>query len=124
MISWTRAGHWLEVVDILAPGVAEDWIPTTARVGKRAYALRIRGDSMEPTIPENAIVIVDPDTEALPGKIVIVRQNSNTEATIKRLVQDGGRYYLKPDNHRYPILEMEQDAEICGVVRQVTLDLE
>lgn len=97
-------------------------MPTTADVGDRAFALRIKGDSMEPLIPDGYIIVVDPDARAEHGSIVVVRQNSN-EATCKRLIYDGGVPYLKPENTRYPIMEMAQDAVVCGVVRQVILDL-
>lgn len=124
LISWTSAGHWCELVDHLPPGDAEDWIATTAKVGPHAFALRIRGDSMEPTIPDGALVIVDPDTPAEHNRIVIVRQNGNTECTCKRLVTDGGRAYLRPDNPRYPIINMATDAVVCGVVRQVVINMD
>lgn len=124
LISSTTAGQWSEVVDNLQPGDAEDWIVTTARVGPHAYALRIQGDSMEPIIPDGAIVVVDPDASADHNRVVIVRQNGHSEATCKRLIYDGGKPYLRPDNPRYPIIEMAPDAVICGVVRQVVVDLD
>lgn len=123
LISWTTAGHWGELIDNFQPGDADEWVLSTAAVGEHAFALRIVGDSMEPTIPNGATVIVDPDTEALNNRVVIVRQNGDTEATCKRLVCDGGTAYLKPDNSRYPVLQMRSDAVICGVVRQVLIDL-
>ena len=123
LISWTTAGHWSEIVDNFQPGDAEDWIATTAKVGPRAYALRIRGDSMEPVIPDGSVVIVDPDIAPDHRKIVIVRQN-NDEATCKRLVYEGGKPYLKPENPRYPVIEMTDDAVICGVVKQIVIDVE
>jgi len=124
LISWTTAGNWAEVVDNFAPGDAEDWIVTTARVGPHAFALRIRGDSMTPLIPDGAIVIVDPDTDAKHRSIVIVRQNHDTEATCKRLIYDAAQPYLQPENPRYPVMQMSPDAKIVGVVRQVITDLE
>ena len=119
LISWTTAGHWADIVDNFQPGDAEDWIPVTISVGPRAYALRIRGDSMEPVIPDGAIVIVDPDAEPHHRSVVIVRQKQDTEATCKRLMQEGSRWYLQPDNPRYQAMELAPDAVICGVVRQV-----
>jgi len=116
LISWTTAGKWAEIVDNLQPGDAEDWIPTTASVGSKAFALRVCGDSMEPTIPDGATIIVDPDRSPKHGDIVVVRQNDDTEATCKRLVYDGGRPYLRPDNPRYPLMEMAPDAVVVGVV--------
>ena len=124
LISWTTAGNWGEVVDNFTPGDAEDWIVTTANVGPHAFALRIRGDSMAPTIADGALVVVDPDTQYRHRSVVIVRQNHDSEATCKRLIQEGSRWHLAPDNQRYPIMEMSPDAKIVGVVRQVVVDLE
>ncbi len=124
LISWTTAGDWGEVVDRFIPNDAEDWVVTTAKVDDKAFALHIHGDSMEPAIPNGSIIIVDPNRDPKNNSIVVVRQNHNTEATCKRLVIDGGRKYLQPDNQRYPIMEMLTDAVIVGVVRQVIRDLE
>lgn len=124
LISWTTAGHWADVCDTYQPGDGERMVETTARVSREAFALRVVGDSMEPTIPDGSVLIVDPNAEPLPNRIVIVRQNHDTEATCKRLVRDGGKLYLKPDNPRYPILELRDDAVICGVVRQYMRDLD
>jgi SOS-response transcriptional repressor LexA len=124
LVSWITAGNWGEVVDNFQPGDADDWIATTANVGPHAFALRIRGESMVPTIPDGAIVVVDPDAQPRHRSVVIVRQNHDSEATCKRLIQEGSRWFLQPDNPRYPVLEMSPDAKIVGVVRQVVVDLE
>lgn len=111
-------------MDNFAPGDAEDWVITTSKVGPHAFALRIIGDSMAPTIQDGALVIVDPDAQYRHRSVVIVRQNGDSEATCKRLVQEGSRWFLHPDNERYPIMEMSPDAKVVGVVRQVVMDLE
>jgi SOS-response transcriptional repressor LexA len=97
------------------------------RVGPHAYALRVVGDSMtnphgSPSFPEGTVIILDPEREAAPGKYVVVRQKGDSEVTFKQLVRDGGRFYLKPLNPRYPILEMNEDAVICGVLVQAVMD--
>lgn len=123
LISWVQAGQWCEISDQFPPGDAESWRETTARVSQSAFALRIVGDSMEPAIPRGSVVIVDPAIEATNGRVVVVRQHGDSEATIKRLVIEGGVRYLKPDNPRYPIMEMRMDAVICGVAIKVEQDL-
>lgn len=123
LISWVQAGQWCEISDQFQPGDAESWRETTAKVSSGAFALRIIGDSMEPAIPRGAVVIVDPAIEATNGRVVVVRQNGDSEATIKRLVIEGGVRFLKPDNPRYPIMEMRTDAVICGVAIKVEQDL-
>lgn len=123
MISFAQAGHLADVADPFLPGVADRWVNHTSKVGSKAYALRIRGDSMEPGIIDGSIIIVDPDRRPENGQIVVVRQNHDTEATVKRLVMDGSKRYLRPDNPRYPILEASEDAVYCGVAVQVMRDL-
>jgi SOS-response transcriptional repressor LexA len=122
LISLVAAGTWRESVDNLVPGTAEEWVTTTVAVKQHTYALRVEGDSMEPRFPHGAILIVEPEEEARNGSFVIVRQNGS-EATFKQLVYDGGQAYLKPLNPRYPIMQMRPDAVICGVVKQMVMDV-
>ncbi len=121
LISWVQAGHWNDVIDNLHPGEGER-ISTTYRVRKHTYALRVRGDSMEPKFPDGAILIVEPDENPEPGAYVIVRHNGG-EATFKQLMLDGNTRYLKPLNPRYPIMEIRPDAVFCGVVKRMEMDV-
>lgn len=124
LVSWVTAGQWAEVVDNFHPGDADEWVDTTKRVGEGAFALRVRGDSMEPKCPDGAVIIVDPGQEPENGSLVVVRLEKDKEATFKKLVIDGGRRYLEPLNTRYPVLEITGPATVCGVVRQVLIDLD
>lgn len=121
LISWVQAGQWQEVIDNLHPGQGER-IETVYRVRERSYALRVRGDSMEPKFPDGAILIVEPDENPQPGQFIIVRQNGD-EAVFKQLIQDGDKLYLKPLNPRYPILELNPNSVFCGVVKRVEMDV-
>lgn len=123
IISSTSAGNWSEIMDDYQPGSASDWLTPGVSVGPHAFALRIRGDSMAPTINDNAIVVVDPDAEPAHNRIVIARTNGHTESTCKRLVYDGATAYLRPDNERYPVIPVTDDTEIIGVVREVRMEL-
>jgi SOS-response transcriptional repressor LexA len=92
-------------------------------VGKNAFALRVRGDSMEPKFQDGCIIIVDPDKESYNGAFVVVRESDTDEATFKQLQIDGSRRYLKPVNPRYPIMEMRSETLICGVVVKMEMDV-
>lgn len=118
LISWVQAGNWREVLESDGSAVQ---IPTTYKKQRHTYALRVDGDSMEPTFPRGCIIIVEPDAEPVPGNYVIVRQNGN-ESTFKQLIQDGGVYMLKPLNSRYPIMQINQGAVFCGVVKQMMME--
>ena len=129
LVSWVRAGQWNEVVDVYPPGEGEKPVYTTRKVGPRAYALRVVGDSMEnpngrPTYPQGSIIIVDPDREPMHGNAVIVRLEDSKEATFKQLIVEGGVRYLKPLNPRYPIMKVGAHATFCGVVVQTVIDEE
>ena len=123
LISSVTAGQWGEISDNFEPNQAESWITTTAKVSDKAFALKIQGDSMEPLIHDGDTIIVDPNRQATHKSIVVVRQNGNTEATCKRLIIEGDNYYLQPENTRYPIMQMEKDAVICGVATDLSKSL-
>ncbi|MFQ5509521.1 MAG: S24 family peptidase [Leptospirillia bacterium] len=123
-ISWVTAGHWADVVDSFQPGDADDWVETTKRVGRTVFALRVKGDSMEPRVPDGAVIIVDPETEAVNGSLVVARLDDAQEATFKKLLIEGNKRFLVPLNPRYPVIEITGPATVCGVVRQVLIDLD
>jgi len=123
LISSVTAGNWGEIVDNFAPGDAESWITTDAKTSGKAFALKIQGDSMEPRIQDGDIIIVDPQQAPIHKSIVVVRQNGDTEATCKQLIIEGGNYYLQPINKRYPIMQMQADAIICGVAISLSTSL-
>lgn len=116
LINYVQAGHAKEVVDHLQPGEAERWIPSPVPVRRYTYALRVRGDSMEPAYREGMILIVEPEAQAELGNLVIAK-NGDGEAIFKKWVRDGGRDYLKSLNPAYPLIPMDEDYEIIGVVK-------
>lgn len=121
LISWVQAGNWEVAFDLLSPGEGER-IETTWKAKAHTYALRVRGDSMEPLFPNGCIIIVEPEECPSPGDFVIVRQNGD-EATFKQYIEDGSSKFLKPLNDRYPIMEMRKDAVFCGVIKRMEMDI-
>lgn len=126
VISWVRAGEWCSVIDPYPVGVGSETINTTANVGPRTFALRVRGDSMtnpggSPSFPDGTVIICDPDSQAENGSFVVVRLESSEEATFKQLVIDGGKRFLKPLNPRYPLIEISEETTLCGVVKEARM---
>lgn len=121
IISYVQAGNWCELVDAYPVGTGEDTIEIDAKWSPNTFVLRVRGDSMHPTLTEGALIVVDPQVEWMHNRIVVVRQNGDTEVTVKRLIKDGDTYYLKPDNTNYPIMRLEKDAHVCGVVVELMM---
>jgi SOS-response transcriptional repressor LexA len=116
LISWVQAGQWACAEDPYPVGAAERIVRTFEQVGMNSFALRVQGDSMEPTFPAGCIIIVDPSRQPRNGSYVVVRIEDSSEATFKQYVIDGPSQYLKPLNPRYPIMQVNSDATICGVV--------
>lgn len=116
LVSWVQAGDEREAIDLLPPGQADEWVETTVQVRAHTYALRVEGDSMLPLFPPGTLLVVEPELDAQPGDYVIAK-NGAGEVSFKQLVRDGGDWYLKPLNERYPIKPLGA-AKIIGVVRE------
>lgn len=118
LISWVQAGRWCEIMDNFSPGDAEEWIPCPVSCGAQTFVLRVVGVSMEPKFREGELVFVDPSRQAENGSFVVVRLDDRQEATFKQYIQEGGRQYLKALNPAWPdpIIEVTEQATICGVV--------
>ncbi|MFH7097089.1 LexA family protein, partial [Klebsiella pneumoniae] len=84
------------------------------------FWLRVQGDSMtSPTglsIPEGMDILVDTGREPKNGSLVIAKLDDANEATFKKLVIDGGQKYLKPLNPQYPLMQVNGNCRIVGVV--------
>lgn len=117
LISSVPAGDFREAIDNLHPGDCERMIDVSVPVGRHTFALRVDGDSMEPEFKHGDIVIVEPDMQAEHGDFVIAKNGG--DATFKQLWKEGGDWYLKPLNDRYPIKALG-DSQIIGVVREKT----
>lgn len=50
------------------------------------------------SIPEGAVIVVDPELPYSSGSLVVARLDDSKEATFKQLVIDGEQKYLKPLN--------------------------
>lgn len=114
LISSVQAGEMTDATDLYAPGYAEEFIATTAPIHRHTYALRIKGDSMEPLIPEGYVVIVEPEADPREGDVVVAK-NGDHEANVKLLVKVSGDWWLKPANRDYKPKPLG-DAKIIGVV--------
>ncbi|WP_150284129.1 LexA family transcriptional regulator [Rummeliibacillus sp. TYF-LIM-RU47] len=95
-------GYTYEVADTLPSGTV--------------FALKAKGDSMEPTIPDGATVLIRQQSEVECGEIAAVRVNDDSEATLKRIKRQGETVFLMPDNPKHtPIIITEKNpATIIG----------
>ena len=81
---------------------------------RKAAAIQVKGDSMEPSFHDGDIVVCEATGWAGDGIYVI---RSKESLFIKRVMQDGKGYRVMSDNPRYPPYSMKEETEIIGRVR-------
>lgn len=121
VISYVQAGLMVEVVDPFSLGGGFEIIEVSMPCSERTFALRIRGNSMEPRFYEGDLAIIDPELNPKPGQFVVAK-NTSEEATFKKyrprgLDERGNEVFeLVPLNDDYPTLHSERDhLHIIGV---------
>ena len=78
------------------------------------FALKIKGDSMDPTLMDRDTVLVRWQETANHGDIVVARFEEE-ESTVKRLKLRPGGALLVPDNTKYPPFALGE-GKIAGKV--------
>lgn len=98
------------------------YMPKDRLPSGKLFYLRAKGDSMVPTIPNGALVLVREQPEVESGAIAAVLVNGETEATLKRVKRQGSIVILTPDNPAYEpiVVDKYNPARILGRAIQVT----
>ncbi|MGH8382601.1 LexA family protein [Pseudomonas sp.] len=127
VISWVAAGAWAEAVEPFPPGFSDRYEISDYNSKGVAFWLEVKGDSMTSpvgtSITEGMMILVDTEAEAISGKLVVAKLSDSNEATFKKLVEDGGRRFLKPLNPAYPVEMCAENCRIVGVVVRAMMKL-
>lgn len=92
--------------------------------GSEYFALKVKGDSMQPVLYEDDIVIIKKQNDCEDGQIAVVLINGE-EGTIKKVKKSSNGIWLQPFNNNYePIVFTNDEVEdipvkIIGVVKQL-----
>ncbi|UKH32347.1 LexA family protein [Actinobacillus pleuropneumoniae] len=123
LISYVQAGAWTGIDDFRETCGDYEYILTDLDVSGDAFALKIKGDSMEPEFIEGDIVIIDPKVEPHAGEFVAAI-NGDYEATFKKYrpledLDEYGRQHfelvpLNPDWHS--MSSLKQEIRIIGTM--------
>jgi SOS-response transcriptional repressor LexA len=126
VVSWVTAGDWAEAVEPFEPGAA-DYELSDYKAKGPAFWLKVRGDSMTSpvgqSVPEGMLILVDTGIEPSPGKLVIAKLPESNEATFKKLVEDSGQRFLKALNPSYPLIPLNPQCRVIGVVSLAKMTL-
>ncbi|MDE8035758.1 XRE family transcriptional regulator [Actinobacillus equuli subsp. equuli] len=123
LISYVQAGAWTGIDDFRETCGDYEYILTDLDVSGDAFALKIKGDSMEPEFIGGDIVIIDPRVEPHAGEFVAAI-NGDYEATFKKYrpledLDEYGRQHfelvpLNPDWHS--MSSLKQEIRIIGTM--------
>ncbi|PID18772.1 XRE family transcriptional regulator [Sporosarcina sp. P35] len=97
--------------------VLEEGLPS----GNLVY-LEAKGDSMQPTIPNGAMVMIREQPEVEYGEIAAVLVNGNEEVTLKRIKKQGGVIFLMPDNPAHEPILVDEDNPIKIIGKAVKFE--
>lgn len=88
IIGFASAGNWREAVEM---PIGRMVIPNRV-AGPRAFAIQVKGDSIDQLVADGGWVVVDPDDKALAGGKVYLIQNGEYETTVKRYQRTPARF--------------------------------
>ena len=77
---------------------------------------------MEPLFREGEVVIIDPEVQPQPGDYVIIKNDTEEEATFKQLKKYRGVWVMHPLNPKYEDHEMNREMRVLGKVIRKQMD--
>ena len=120
IINKVAAGYPVDFDDLEYPaGFADDYVRCPDIDDPNAFAVRVIGDSMEPSFVQGDIVIFSPATEVRSGDDCFVRFTMPHETTFKRVFfEQDNKVRLQPRNEKYAPIIVE-GKRINGLYRAV-----
>ena len=120
LINSVQAGAWTTIKEMNIPFEQIEFVRSVSAVSPHAFALRVVGDSMfnpshSKSLSDGDIVTVDPNVQTINGSIVVALLENEEQATIKMLVIEGTKRFLRPLNPQFPIINIEENTRIIGV---------
>lgn len=102
IIGLTAAGQWREAIDM---PIGRMVIPSHI-ASKHAFAVEVKGDSMDQLIEDGGWVVIDPEDQVLkPGKSYLL-QNDEFGVTVKRYMNKPARFEPVSSNSEHKAFEV------------------
>lgn len=114
------SGYAVEYLDDDGPPIVfrKDWFKTHGYRPEKLLAAIVNGASMEPTLYDGDLVVINTDQpEPIDGRAFAL--NYEGVMSIKRLVRDGGEWWLRsdnPDKIRFPDKRTHAEVSIIGEI--------
>lgn len=79
------------------------------------FIVKVRGDSMIDADLRNGDLVFVKKAKEFKNKDIVLARNDD-ETTIKRLIHDNGKVYLKPENPKYENIPIYPDTRLIGKI--------
>ena len=111
VLGTVHAGTFLEQIEDASDYI---YINTDVTRNKKCFALKVKGDSMEPSgIVEGDTIVVSQGEPVYNGDIVVALVDN--ESAVKIFYKERGKIFLKSSNPKYPTLSSDSyNIEIVG----------
>jgi phage repressor protein C with HTH and peptisase S24 domain len=94
------------------------WLEKKGLNPRHLLAIEVTGESMEPNLYEGDLVVINTaDTHLINGEVYAV--NYEGEAVIKRLIREGGMWYLSSDNMQPKFARRVCQGRECIIIGKV-----
>lgn len=93
---------------------------------KHAFAMRMMDESMEPVIPKQSILIVDPEKKKGYRSFVIIKPKNSDEIIVRQMIKDVNTYYIRAVGLDFSNINMAllgNNDKVLGVVVEVRVQL-
>lgn len=118
IIDWSNIRNWKETIKELKTQHNNDWILVDSSIEKGQFACKITGESMWPNLQDNSIVIIDPERKAKNKDFVVAHIKAMDDVIVRQLIIEGKYNFLKASNPIFPIIQIEDNDDIIGVIVQ------
>ncbi len=128
VVPWGMAAEWRLNPDIARLPGNTVWVipPENATAGM--FALIVPDDTMHSpsglAFPAGSTIFVNPRRTAEANDLVVGYTHKPDELTFKRLIQDGAQRYLRPLNPQFPMISIDGDFQVVGVVTGMRMIVE
>jgi SOS-response transcriptional repressor LexA len=93
------------------------WKAENNEYNKHLYAVTIKNSLYEPTFPNGAYLIINPDIKALSGDYVLVKFSGDPTAVVKKYISEGSNKYLYPIKSDLKTINFDNSEHtIIGVI--------
>ena len=128
ILTWSEAMQ-ANRLDARAPGEKNQFESCDYLKIGVAFWLKMCGDAMaapigaSPSLPAGTLVLLDTGLQAVPGKLVLVELPDSPTPTLRMLIEESGRRYLKPLNPAYPLISLDDNCHILAVAIEARIKL-